>query len=306
MVTRPRVSPLVQRRIADYVTITNVQGFIGFFDILGYSAFLESDSTIQTTERVLEIITSSGIRADFLIDKVWDLHPEANTALIKGGPTIRELFTAFKATSRWSIWSDTIVLTVGFEPSSERTATSFLNQIGILYHAALSAGALAEQMFLAGLPVRGALHFGEYFQRDNTLAGKATIEAYKLCNRLDLAATVVSSAAMAFTRVNVQQYGIQDLSYFIATEYDVPMNDGRAEKMAVLTGFDWRRTSQPSLEEAVYNSFKAHGKTMGGNAPRKADNTIKLWRTVPKPTLAGLPFSWDQPGQWIRTFGSPG
>jgi hypothetical protein len=258
-----------------------MKGFIGFFDILGYSSFLESDTTIGTAEEVLRIITSSGKRADYLNDMVLDLLPNGSHEIYKNGPTITTMLKAHKSESSWTIWSDSIVLTVPFEPASEITIQGLMKQMGGLFHAASTAGMLAEQMYLAGLPVRGVLHFGEYYKKDSCLAGKALIEAYRLCNKIDLAATVITPAAMTFCRVDLNEHGSFDLSRSFAQNYAVPLNDGQQEIMPVITCVDWRLTSKPTLHEAVYNSFASHGKAMTGNAPRKADNTIKLWQSLP-------------------------
>jgi len=154
-----------------------MNGLIAFFDILGYQSFLENNPTSESVEKVLALITDLPKQTKSeVLDRWMSIHEGLSSIPSK------PVATAFSTL----IFSDTIVLSIEYPPNPSevwiQTALNYLITI---------SGVLCHVMFKEGLPLRGAIAEVDFIQRQNCFAGKAIIEAYKLCHTLDLSSVVV-------------------------------------------------------------------------------------------------------------------
>jgi hypothetical protein len=148
-------------------------GLVGYFDILGYQSFLENNEEEDAARLVLTVLNGipGKIHEDLLKTLKNDTrdgaNPEKDGYLADIAKSLHHLFI-----------SDSIFLTM---PCKEVTLDHWFT-----FH--FFAILLCFDMFMQGLPVRGAILFGKYMLGGTSLAGKTIVDVYRLANSLDLAA----------------------------------------------------------------------------------------------------------------------
>ncbi|MHA2249734.1 MAG: hypothetical protein ACXAD7_05200 [Candidatus Kariarchaeaceae archaeon] len=173
------------------VEVTPENGLVAFFDILGYSQMLLSNEVELTASLIVDVLAKvpdevlstmtkedpSAIKNEHLkskefIDKLWDkiIHKEIS----------------------WLLFSDSILVSL---PLTEMAPNDFQSMFynGIRVTAFLHVCAfLLRKMFDKGLPLRGAVSFGEFFIKDNYFAGKPIIESYQISESIELSGCVLT------------------------------------------------------------------------------------------------------------------
>ena len=154
-----------------------MNGLIAFFDILGYQSFLENNGTSDSARKVLKLITETPSKVkneigNYAYGKIEE--PE-------------ELKEAKKALKHL-IFSDTVVLSIEYPPQAGQHWKD-----AALVHLTGASGMLCANMFVEGLPMRGAIVEGEFYIEDMCFAGQAIVDGYKLCHSLDFAGLVYGS-----------------------------------------------------------------------------------------------------------------
>jgi hypothetical protein len=147
-------------------------GFVGFFDILGYGSFLESGIT-DVTSKVVEILATL---------PQWvgeELKGHLGNAVDADMQSELEQVVPL-------VVSDSILLRSAYDENCDlrkraSQAASFV----------MAADVLQRKMFEFGLPLRGAIAFGDFIVRGYVFAGKPIIDAYKLGHGLQLAACAI-------------------------------------------------------------------------------------------------------------------
>jgi hypothetical protein len=242
-----------------------MNGLIAFFDILGYQSFLENNSASESALKVLDLITGIPKANVIRLSKQWNANE--TKAL---GETAKEI----AASLRHLIFSDTIVLSLPYpEAATDIWKVSALGYIGLV------SAFLSAEMFERGLPVRGAIVEGTFVVKESCLAGKAIVEAYRMCESLDLACVVFSPdlssrAEEAFTECNFDRFFVQ---------YMTPLK-GLSEKRflhvnwAAFLAEDVRKRFTSDISTFVLRSFWAHEKDCPLAVDQKIHNTQKLAR----------------------------
>jgi hypothetical protein len=190
-----------------------------------------------------------------------------------------------KSRLRWLTFSDTVFVAMPYNLSQH----SVTLQLNLIFFTSLVTH-INRQMFEIGLPVRGAVHIGDVLVSKRCFAGKAIMDAHRLGEKCQVAATVFSDQAHAFISNVVP--GFVDPPLIV--ESDVPTDtkelskllvDNSSEKMKTLCWFYLEMgrmepfSIPPDLNCFIAEKFTAHGKTLSGEREKmKAVNTEKLFR----------------------------
>jgi len=122
--------------------ITTEHGLIGFFDILGYSNFLQKNSPGEAAQIIVDVLQ----RLPTEVVEQVRAQSSANHRL-----TPEELLERLQ----WLVFSDTILLTLPYV-SQPGTTENIWPWLIFIAHVQL----LHKQLFNAGLPIRGAVTCG--------------------------------------------------------------------------------------------------------------------------------------------------
>jgi len=125
-------------------------GFFGMFDILGYRSLIENNDL----DRLIEVFNQF----------IKDLDQMGVTL----GGQDKSQITALVPT-KTLVFSDTIIFYQARAESTPDFAPSFLTQVCVLLRLA----------FERGVPLRGAISFGEFFVHEKAFLGRPIIEAFK-------------------------------------------------------------------------------------------------------------------------------
>jgi hypothetical protein len=244
-----------------------MKGLIAFFDILGYQSLLKNTTAEESVKTVFKLITETPAK----VKEKWALwaerKPDTTAELLDVAGSLKHL-----------VFSDTIVLYISYPPSA---SPSWMNSAMI--HLALSAGYFSCQMFEDGLPMRGAVIEGEFFVETNScFAGKAIVDAYKLCTSLDFAGLVCEEKVATVLKALWKPRDYDRL--FVPYLSPVKRSPGEVR----LTHINWTVFIGPGkevevhsdIEMFVYRAFWAHGKDCDLSVEKKLYNTIKLVRRL--------------------------
>jgi hypothetical protein len=306
-------------------------GFIGIFDIVGYQNLIENSPDTDSAGRILELIAQAREETRESISfadyeegnaaAVAEL--ERRTRLLvfsdtvvytirldddgpgPGNPAGEETSTppgeAFVDPRSFILSSaaEESPISAVAEPVTETPPESEDPNIQIdatlaamcLVSAVSSASFFQFSMFQAGLPLRGALHFGTYVYPNDDggssgLAGPGVEEASLFCESLDLSGIVISPEAYELAGQFCEETeGLSQILNADIRPYLVPMKPrsrGDAQKLATV---DWLRGARNSAEYAqldlsqyVYERFWDHGKDIDADLDPVVNNTIKLLR----------------------------
>jgi hypothetical protein len=241
-------------------------GWVGFFDILGYANLLQRNEPELIAEEVVPLLTGAhseiidGICTTFesWIAKFTDNHQDSQSLVQNARILIDDL--------KWLLFSDTILITMRSDESTDRQ--SVLRWI-IFYWACAD---LQVKLFRAGLPLRGAIDFGRFFIKDTCFAGRPIINAYELCNMLELAACVLSKAA------SHQLHGLKGFeggADACVSGYLVPTKT-EERRFFVTRAVVYERNID--IRQQVMNAFWGHRKDVSIDAQKKASNTEQWLR----------------------------
>jgi hypothetical protein len=248
-----------------------MKGLIAFLDILGYQSFLENNSATESALKVLEMVTTLPKDTHTQVAQEWSAN---------------KLDKSITDSLQHVIFSDTIVLLIPFEKDEKKAVQAVTYMVTL-------AGVLAAKMFDAGLPIRGAIHQGEFIVKDSCFAGTGIVEAYRLCSRLDFSGLVLGEEIMA--RFAENQTSKQPfLSKPLYDRLFVPIlsplkssKNGESEERR-LTHMNWltftggalREHLESDLIQCVMTRFWAHGKDCPAAVDGKIRNTCKIMRRL--------------------------
>lgn len=261
-----------------------MNGAIAFLDILGYQSFLENNSATESAEKVLEMITTLPKSTHAELSKKW-IDKKLDQAVINGLQHI--------------IFSDTIVLLLPYSNNDEKNIQASVSYM------VTCAGFLVTKMFDAGLPMRGAVHEGEFIVKESCFAGRGIVDSYRLCSQLDFAGLVVSETItkrLATDHLRPDATINKDLYKHIFVPILSPLKSGKAEILSEkrLTHVNWYMMMSGTLKahlesdviQCVLSRFWAHDKDCPTSVDAKIRNTCKILRRLriaAPPTPAQLP-----------------
>ena len=241
------------------------KGIIGLFDILGYSNFLENNEPQKAAQIISDI----------------QLKLEQNLGLYQHELFDEEKFTNFHTVFKkikWLIFSDTILLSLSYENDMTESDKGFY-----WFLFAVNANLLYCHLFQAGMPLRGAIAFGEYIVQENCFAGRNIINAYKLIQQLDFAGVVIDKTA--YDEINTLNLQFRPLlmDSMISTFYDVPVKSNTSFRMLTLNPLrflpSFLDVEVPmDIKQFVSESFWKHNKNFSSNVYKKVENTEYCFR----------------------------
>jgi hypothetical protein len=265
-------------------------GFVGFFDILGYKSFLETGIT-EVTLRVIEILS----RLPDKVDEAVKIHFGLQNGMLEKArengvsapfeQMLRELSRIVPL-----VVSDSILLRCSYDENhgTEKAAQA---ATFVVY-----ANVLQRLMFEEGLPLRGAIAFGDFVFVDHVFAGKPIIDAHTLGQSLDLAACAIhETAEKEFNALIAAAPGQwdgflnegQQLVQYQTPVKKVKTSEVKAQEKLLLLNLAWptlkgytplkdRKEPRKYVEE----QFSAHSKQLGPEVALKVENTEKFLRLL--------------------------
>jgi hypothetical protein len=229
-------------------------GLVAFFDILGYQNFLEKNEPEIAAEKITEFIKK--LKA-FQGEKYLSFFGEEVKSV--GEPIVRNIV--------YLVISDAILLTLEADKSNLHDYA--YNQFFFLGY----CSRLFKELFIYGLPVRGAIEYGEYVLVENLMfAGRPIVRAYQSAMDLDLSACQISDS-------------VGDLpSRFknsVYVNYNTPLRTGEEKEFKLLTPFSLADNEKDQftlkritdLKQFIIRSFSAHGKMINKKVQNKTLNT---------------------------------
>ena len=163
----------------------------------------------------------------------------------------------------WLIFSDTILLTLPFpEDFPPKHAHYWLMFL-------LGARTILNDLFAAGLPVRGAIDYGTFLVKDTCFAGQCIVDAYKLSGKIEMAACVLSiKATKHFESCGPENFRSQ-IEKALLMKYLVPLKDGEEHMQTVRV----ESFKQPEIHGKVMHAFWGNEKDISRSVRAKIENT---------------------------------
>ncbi len=233
------------------MSVKTQKGLVAFFDILGYSAFMENNKVEVAALNINDFISE--------LEK-FDMNGFLHRFNFRG--RINNISEEIE----YAIISDSILITLECDKNDIESYRLYTT-VFLLYCALLS-----KKLFIFGLPLRGCIEYGEFYIKNNTFAGKPIIKAYQNSEKLNLSACEVSESIF-FKNVSIDLFGKLLVTYLIPTK--------NSDKRSILLNFmiklnDKDKYSLDKLSDPkqfVINSFSAHNKFIGSTVYQKIDNT---------------------------------
>jgi hypothetical protein len=232
-------------------------GLIAFFDVLGYKSFMRHSSI----EEVASVIHNEILQMPYFVrrqitQRVGEFYgsdAEAFETCI-GKPVIV---------------SDSIVWDFAFNRALRGgVETQWLAFIG-------GCCCLMRQMFDHGLPLRGAISYGEYYIEEGCFAGRPVVDAYDACSNLDLVGCGLT--LQAERELPKGLVGGMDAIGGLMTGYAAPLKGSQAENMKLLNwAFPGGTLLQPfgeCIRSRIVEAFAKHKKGIRTEVWGKVNNT---------------------------------
>jgi hypothetical protein len=240
-------------------------GFVAFFDILGYRSFLRSGIS-DVTFKVIDLLAK--------IPEIVKREQESHV----GAAAPENIHQVLNQVVPLVI-SDSILLRASYtgEPDQKPLqAMAFL----------VTASVIQRLMFESGLPLRGAIAFGEFIFTGHVFAGVPVLDAHELENRLGLAACVAHQTAvdeLKALQATAPEWNYWDGHHLV--HYRTRLKGAGAESDESLLNLAWPTLegytplkARRDLAKNVHEMFIEHGKVMEPGAATKAQNTVDFLR----------------------------
>ena len=233
----------------------NKTGIIGFFDILGYKNLLKSNPPDVIMDKIIVHLTEIGPITSRRINELAQIVPVSERII-----DVDEICSHFE----WTVFADSILITLEIEDKSKYA----FNQWYVFTIACLL---LDQNTFSYGIPLRGAINYGEYLTHKCCFAGGDIIGAYELGNNINLSAIVLSNRAVKSIQ-ELEEYGrILDTNYI--QKSPIPC---KYENTILMYSIATDKTfhSKESMSKTIRNSFAAWNKEIGPKEEKILKNTI--------------------------------
>ncbi len=256
-------------------------GFIGFFDILGYSQIMLNNNIHKTSQFVSD--TLMNIPKD-LISRLRNIHANDNNQQM-GHPFDAEEWQRMLDKVQWIIFSDSILISMPMNPEMDT-----LSQTNLYLAFSTVCASLLNQTFSAGFPLRGGISLGEFFIEDRCFAGRPIINAYRVAQDLEMSGCILDESADAFVsdlrRALVQNQQTEALAKLDQTTilYIAPTKLGEDERFRAI---NWVTLESPGfhafrddVRDATMKAFLMHNKIAVPSVQGKIVNTEMFIRHV--------------------------
>lgn len=272
-----------------------MKAIVGFLDILGYESFLENNEPEEVANIIKEVLpncakTVSGHLAPLIGGILSEKLPE--------GIEKNNFMSAVKSVES-CIFSDTILLYAESVIMDKEDAKKKMGPLGIeqghlvnflqwAYFADFCSE-LFSYMLLKGLPLRGAISYGDVLVSDNCFAGRPIVDAYKFSKEIKFAGIAFCDSTESFIDDLIWKADKGDANrgsdiYFnkiLAPFVNHPdidsTREGRFRVINFLShGHFMSEAGGQKVSDVVLDSFSAHKKDIGDmKVLEKIENTIK-------------------------------
>ena len=225
-------------------------GFVAFLDILGYANILENNSPGYIANEVFKVLSQARQFTQDTLPTITDFPPvkKFNYDLIN-----------------YISFSDSILISIDLRSVAEKEMTNCIF-VYLLYCSFIS-----RMMHENGLPVRGAIDYGDYIMVDNFIAGLPIIESYKFGSEIELEGIVFTEVA-ADKLIDIFKESEYGLKHFV-TPYLVQLKDNKEEKVLILSPSPCTTPIIGDIRGYILRSFWKHNKDISKSIRMKIDNT---------------------------------
>jgi len=241
-------------------------GPIAFLDILGYKSFIVRNSPESSAEIIKSIL-------DGLDEKTKSRIAEA---VGTNDPT-QNGFLHFKANFQTLLISDSII---GHMPIDSSLDTDTKIYAWAYFFCAIMI--IQEMMFTSGLPVRGAVAYGNYVSEKSLIVGRPLIEAYEKSLEIDAAIVTLAKSVEDNLRNSIDGNStfLEMLNTIVITEYLTPLKGESEERCYTLSWIEHLTPAAKNLDDIrqiVYRAFWGHSKEISREVDQKVFNTEKYF-----------------------------
>ncbi len=257
-------------------------GFVGFFDILGYSQIMLNNNIHKTSQFVSDTLMNIPMN---LIKRLRDISANLSDQEAKPYPYDAEEWQCMLDKIQWIIFSDSILISMPMSPGLDT-----LEQTNLYLAFSTVCASLLNQTFSAGFPLRGGVSIGEFFIEDRCFAGRPIINAYRVAQELEMSGCVLDESADAFVselrRKLVQNQDAEALAKLDQTTilYLAPTKLGEDERYRAI---NWVTLDSPGfhafrddVRDATLKAFLMHNKIAVPSVQGKIINTEMFIRHV--------------------------
>ena len=222
---------------------------VGFFDILGYQSFLRSNSAIDAAEEIFDIIQKAPSEAT----KKWrEKQPTGDSDWINTLDGIKSV-----------VFSDTIVVSLEID---QKTAKEL--NYALFCKVCMK---IMENMFERGLPLRGAVTYGQFQFKKTCIAGQAIVDGHNLAATLETCGCAISPELSSF--IDRQWTKNKDFWEIEFPYYLFPLKSSTELKTRAVM---WQPKSGHDHLYSVRKSFWMWNKDVSRSVDVKIEQTVKM------------------------------
>jgi len=257
-------------------------GFVGYFDILGYTQIMLNNNIHKTAQFVSDTLMNiprdmiASLRSPYLAVRPLEVAPESSE---------RDDWSQILDKVSWIIFSDSILISLPFDPALPE-------QDLVQHYLAFSivCASMMNRCFTAGFPLRGAIAVGEFFIEDRCFAGRPIINAYYTTQQLEFAGCVLDEGANSLNsewRKHLVKKGERNLLDKLDQTtilYLVPLKENVDERHRTI---NWVMLDTPGflpiagdIRELTTRAFLMHNKIAVPSVQGKINNTEMFIRHV--------------------------
>lgn len=243
-------------------------GIVGFFDILGYQNIINNNEIEKIADIISGVILNLPQKVQSTQTGIFERLADKNNNK-SDNKFIHEIINQID----FLIISDSILITLPIEDNNYDRQGAYYWMVFLMYSCLL-----LEESFNSGLPLRGAIDFGQYYKKENCIAGKTIINGYILSNQLEFSGCILCENASKQIN-NYNDSSLYDMLSPFIVQYLVPLKNN-IEKKSHLLNWVAPRTKQELFDPKQYTieAFHDHNKDIPINTFQKVNNTENIIR----------------------------
>ena len=247
-------------------------GPVAYFDILGYKTIIDNNEIETVAQLIVDYLDKT---PTYLRDFIKNSFPSL-------GLSTQELVVLSRSTSRL-VLSDSVLLTA----TQPRGRFNSENRLWEWFLFVLECRQLMNWMVKNGLPLKGAIGYGEYFRKRNCFAGKPILDAFRLAHNLDIAGCAFVPNAWSEVEETLKK-GDNQIANFIRSisfKYEVPLKMGCSNvspfkkdksKSLTMVAFTLPDDWEGNIRKKARKAFTDHEKKITEKVKTKFENTVMM------------------------------
>lgn len=251
------------------------EGLVGYFDILGYQSILENNQIESVANIISDIVLNLPECTKYVLSQKLRIGLDEEKAPKKISDAVQRFLSVIQKPLNCLILSDSIIFSYSFD--FEFGEDLKIKDEAVLNHAKwfffiAHVRELLKICFSQGLPLRGAIDFGQYYFSGNCWAGKPIIDSYRLAGKLQMSGCAFTpNAANKYHEIpRIDVLGKDDSAFFF--RYLTPLSNNSEEKMFVINWLDGNN-KPADFKQVLVHSFSGHKKDISRKAFPKMENT---------------------------------